>query len=258
MSQQPPSPQGAGSSQDQVLCPNCRGGNSPAAMHCQWCGVPLRAPVYSPPPGGFPPQAPPAKPQRGRRSPPLVRFIFVVIMLTFCAVLLSAVNYSPASRQGAVAGNSAQGGVPTAVALPGIGGTASVNGWTFKLTKMENRPLIEWSDFGNAFKPSGKFWLLWLDARNDENTSRSLASTITFRLLDDHKAEYKELSDANAFSMSEFARLQHVDALSAGATPRAVQHVITVFDVASDTQPLQLVIENSGLLSGEEVRFNLK
>jgi uncharacterized protein (DUF983 family) len=29
------------SQQQEVLCPACRGGNSPQAIHCQWCGTGL-------------------------------------------------------------------------------------------------------------------------------------------------------------------------------------------------------------------------
>ena len=36
-------------SQHEVLCPACKGGNSPQALHCQWCGISLSQPQTQPP-----------------------------------------------------------------------------------------------------------------------------------------------------------------------------------------------------------------
>ncbi len=42
----PSAPQG--SQPGYVLCPHCQGQNYPAAVHCQWCGKPMKE---GPPPG---------------------------------------------------------------------------------------------------------------------------------------------------------------------------------------------------------------
>ncbi|MDQ2807781.1 MAG: hypothetical protein M3Z04_12870 [Chloroflexota bacterium] len=49
----------------QVFCPNCRGGNPPAATFCMWCQAPLAARTPLPPPGV--PSYPPAYPMAAQR-----------------------------------------------------------------------------------------------------------------------------------------------------------------------------------------------
>ena len=54
----------------EILCPNCRGDNTPGATQCRWCNAPLQAqqPPFPPP---YPAQVYPA-PQPNRQAAPQV------------------------------------------------------------------------------------------------------------------------------------------------------------------------------------------
>lgn len=140
---------------------------------------------------------------------------------------------------------------------PGIGDTLTINDWSVSLAKIETRDTITWSNLGNSFKASGKFWVLWVDAKNEANESRSVEGTLQFSLVDDRGATYNDLSSGNEAQMKAFAILEERDPLNANTTPRAATRPILVFDVAADAHPIELIIKNPGFFSDDEVRFNI-
>lgn len=102
------------------ICPNCRGGNAPAASVCQWCGTRLDSP-YAPPPAGYHASAPPPPGYHASAPPPPApskkrRSILPVVLLlvTACIALavLGSLTRSPgtsgtARSTGASAGSNA-------------------------------------------------------------------------------------------------------------------------------------------------------
>jgi hypothetical protein len=122
---------------------------------------------------------------------------------------------------------------------------------------MESRKVLTWSQFNNQLSPSGLFWVIWVDAKNLKNASRGLQGELEWVLVDDHGAQYAEISDANPVSVPEFVRLQGRDPLRSNVTPRAVTHPLLVFDVAADAQPVQLIVKSGALLSSDQATFDL-
>lgn len=65
-------PQGAG---QEVICPNCKGGNAPGTAYCTWCGTALAATIQGQTPGVQMPAAmgayapPPVQPQQAGSQP---------------------------------------------------------------------------------------------------------------------------------------------------------------------------------------------
>lgn len=115
---EPGTPPGAGQGQEQLFCPNCRGGNSPGATQCQWCGNALAPSTASttpigqqpqqqtyapqqyqqptppqPAPGFTPPQAPPptAPPKRSMRNILLIVAGVALLLIVGCVVLFGSV-----------------------------------------------------------------------------------------------------------------------------------------------------------------------
>lgn len=325
MAQQPPQG-GQYNPPQQVFCPQCRGGNAPAAWRCQWCGQPLQpavAPQNQPP--GYPPQ-PPVSPQYPPAGPPvppqvaarrglkplnLLLFGVLGICLCFFAAVIfrgpadrgattgtsrapeavaqltqvSSPAITPTVSDGVVAANPDQPLAtpaielpsatpepptsippspspvppsPTLTPMPSFGDTQQIIEWDVSLAKMEQRDTIVWSQFGNAFGPSGKLWVVWLDLKNNKNESRSVYTTLIVKMIDDRGAEYDDASGGEMYAMEEFAKLEGRTTLRANIAPRSLAHPIFVFDVAADALPAQLVVAESGLFASDKIVFNLK
>jgi hypothetical protein len=145
---------------------------------------------------------------------------------------------------------------------PGVGGTLSnFQDWTLSLAQMESRERLVYTALPNFYTPSGKFWFLWLDARNQANASRSLVDTVDSRLTDDHQATYVDFSEGycegtsataaqDCTKMAAAALLEKRDRLDTATTPRALTHPILIFDVAADAVPAQLHIYRQGEKTG--------
>lgn len=87
------------SSPQQVMCPNCKGGNPPIARLCMWCGAALMPAVFPPPPRREPtnqfgpsPQPPPGfsaqgvPPRPTRKMPVLFIALGALVLLSLCAL----------------------------------------------------------------------------------------------------------------------------------------------------------------------------
>ena len=112
---------------------------------------------------------------------------------------------------------------------------------------------MAWSEFGNEVSASGTFAVIYLDATNTENATRSLAETFRFSLDDDHGAHYAELSDGNGMVAAGAAQQARRDPLTAAIVPRGTTHALLIFDVAADAAPVTLVIHDAGLFSSDAV-----
>jgi hypothetical protein len=138
---------------------------------------------------------------------------------------------------------------PTATPIPrpGIGSTLFVGDWQVSLAKMESRnTLVYDSYFNRSYGASGKFWLLWIDARNLGATSNSVQYGLDFTLLDDHGSYYSELyqgaTAADKDNIGLAVRLLDRTPLYANITPRGLTHSLLLFDVSADALPTSLAL----------------
>ncbi|HET9495630.1 MAG TPA: DUF4352 domain-containing protein [Chloroflexia bacterium] len=110
------------------ICPNCRGGNAPAASVCQWCGTRLDSP-YAPPPSGYHASAPPPPaPSKQRRS--ILPVVLLLAVACIALAVLGSLTRSPgtsgkASSAGASAGSNAGSNAGPTVASGETGSTDS-------------------------------------------------------------------------------------------------------------------------------------
>jgi hypothetical protein len=175
-------------------------------------------------------------------------------VLTNTTVLASAPPDAGATEQAFVAATQTQVAdavavpatateeVPPTVVLPSFGGTMDLNDWRISLAKMETRSRLVYDATGHAYRPSGQYILLWVDARNLANESRTLQDTLIWLLTDDHKADYREMwSNTDGTTQENVAQAisqEGRDPLYANVTPRGVTHTLLIFDVAADARPL--------------------
>jgi len=156
---------------------------------------------------------------------------------------VAAENEARAALAAAAQATQTEEARPTAtpLVLPGIGGTLELNDWRISLAKMETRSQLVYSAIGQWYRPSGQFVLLWVDARNLANTSRTLRDTLLWGLEDDHKADYAEqwtdTSEKDQENLTQFIAREGRSPLYANVTPRGITHALLIFDVAADTQP---------------------
>lgn len=249
---------------EQVQCPNCKGGNPPAALRCMWCGAALKEqPVLY-----QPIQPPPHK----RNGGMIGLAVVLALGLFMCVALFNGtqprntigprVIPTPETRSATGVAASLPSTAepptqvpPTAVPVPGIGSVQSIAGWEIYPTKLEKRATLDATY--NKYKPSGTWWVIYLDGRNAKNEQRNIDDSLTFRLLDDHGAEYKSFWDINSYLAGGVIDAEHLNGLRFVVTPRAIAHTLLAFDVAADAQPKQLVIGDSALLSSDKIAFEL-
>lgn len=86
--------------QEQTLCPNCNGGNPPAAMRCMWCGFALKSEAANAPTHTQPAQTqqvvyaptPASAPKRRGCSPVMIVVVVVLGLIVVAAIAASAGN----------------------------------------------------------------------------------------------------------------------------------------------------------------------
>ncbi|HYP40511.1 MAG TPA: hypothetical protein VEX13_09135, partial [Chloroflexia bacterium] len=150
--------------------------------------------------------------------------------------------------------------IPTPTPVPGIGGTVNNwNGWTVGLAIMNARQQINNPQTGVSYAPSGTFWLIWIDARNDGDATRSLGQTVDFLLKDNNGNLYTELSGhGTGRDTREIARIFGRDYLNARVAPGGVTRTLLVFDVPSGATPTELMgrrIIGGGASLSDPLRF---
>lgn len=253
---------------EQVQCPNCKGGNPPAALRCMWCGHDLSQPVL------YQPVQPPPR----KRNGGMIGLAVVLALGLFMCVALfngtqprntggsqvvptpetqSATGVAAALRSTAEQPTQVPPTQvpPTAVPVPGIGSVQSIAGWEIYPTKLEKRTTLDATY--NKYKPSGTWWVIYLDGRNAKNEQRNIDDSLTFRLIDDQGAQYKSFWDINSYTAGGVIEREHLDSPRIVITPRAITHTMLAFDVAADAKPKQFVVGDSTLLSSDKVTFVL-
>lgn len=130
----------------------------------------------------------------------------------------------------------------TPVLLPSFGDTVETLGWRISLAKMTSKKQVDQSDY-YYYEANGLYWLLYVDAANLENQSRTLENTIDWVLVDDHDAVYAERARDNPFTFGDVAEYLGRSALNYGVTPRGLTHPVLIFDVAADAKPAYLIIQ---------------
>jgi hypothetical protein len=151
---------------------------------------------------------------------------------------------------------------PTATTAPRMGIAVPVADWAITVRKVRSRDRLVYNSFGAAYIPSGKFWVISVDARNTTNSSRSWRDTLDAGVLDDHQAGYDEIwttgTDETQTNMAHFAILEGATALYAAITPRGIGHFVLAFDVAADALPTRLGLRPKGGDDTQWVLINLK
>lgn len=163
------------------MCPNCKGGNAPAALVCQWCGTRLDSPYTPLPPGYTAPQ--PVAERRPRRS-----FLPIVLVLVVACVALAVIGSlvrSPGGGSGAATtsgqtGQTAQQGNPAASGdqpapeqatnrVAGVGDTLETSGLRITLNSVRRNA------GGDFFKPKVGHEYLVLDLTYENTTAKEAA-----------------------------------------------------------------------------------
>lgn len=114
---------------------------------------------------------------------------------------------------------------------------------------------------GVTYVPFGTFWLIWIDARNDGRSTRSLGDTADFLLKDNSGNLYTELSDHGyGEGTREIARIFGRHYLNTPVAPGGVTRTLLVFDIPSGATPTELVgrrIINGRASLSDQLRFDL-
>jgi hypothetical protein len=136
-----------------------------------------------------------------------------------------------ASTQAAQAAQPTKAAIaPTSTPVPGLPTTRALDEWEITVARAENRnPLGRGS-------PSGKYWLIFLQAHNMRNASRSLWDSLDFELVDSRGAKYDYSSDPSLVLFSTDGR----DDLTRVIAPRGSTDTTLLFDVAADASPKTL------------------
>jgi hypothetical protein len=115
------------------------------------------------------------------------------------------------------------------------------------------------SGTGPIQRTTGKFWVLWVDARNLQGASRSLAESFDWRVADAQGHVYREAADQGiTYSgvLDSFLRRQERTALGSPVRAQALTHPLLVFDLVANSAPAELIIQDAR--GADEVRFNLR
>ncbi|MDQ2806986.1 MAG: hypothetical protein M3Z04_08770 [Chloroflexota bacterium] len=133
---------------------------------------------------------------------------------------------------------------PTPTALPPLGfsQTATFAGWVLSLARMESRTRLVYTKAGDYYSTKGRFWLIWADARNTQNSTHSLDGDLQWQLRDDQGAVYVDLEQDAVKGADTAVQLLGREALATAVLPRTLVHPLLLFQVAADAQPTELVI----------------
>ncbi len=145
--------------------------------------------------------------------------------------------------------------VPTPTPLPGVGGTVDFDGWTISLARAESRPSLVLPKQRLTIRPTGRFYLLWVDARNQQASAHQLEQYFRWHLQEANDNTYYPLPLENSEIFGAFLQQEGRDALNTTVAAQGLTHPLLAFDLPEDTLPLQLVIQSA--LGSSEVRFDL-
>jgi len=131
---------------------------------------------------------------------------------------------------------------------PHLNSTLTLDHWVISIPKYEVRSTIDYSDYMD-FVPSGKYWVIWLDAKNTSPAGRTLGDDLTWHLIDDQGGTYPEISHsyANRYEMGQFANRNDRRPLDVNVAPRTTTHVFLAFDVAADAKSGTLHLTGDGI-----------
>lgn len=133
--------------------------------------------------------------------------------------------------------------------------TATFAGWVLSLARIESRTRLVYSAAGDYYSTRGRFWLIWADARNTQNSTHSLADDFQWQLRDDQGAVYTDLAQGEVKGADMAVQLLEREALATAVLPRTLVHPLLLFQVAADAQPTELVITDTE--SDAVLRFRL-
>jgi hypothetical protein len=145
--------------------------------------------------------------------------------------------------------------VPTATPLPAVGGTVDFEGWTISLARAESRPTLVLPKQRLTIRPTGRFYLLWVDARNQQTSPHDLAQSFRWHLQEADDHTYYPLPLENNEIFGAFLQQEGRAGLDAAVPAQGLTHPLLAFDLPEDTLSLQLVIQSA--LGSSEVRFAL-
>lgn len=151
---------------------------------------------------------------------------------------------------------------PTATPQLELGSTVTGwNGWSITAASMVTATQLPSTDPAIFYQPSGTFWVLRVEARNDTNQPRSLGTTSDFVLRDAAGRLYAELSNhGTAPGVREIPTLQGLSPMDTIVPPNGSITTLLIFDLPSDQQAAQLVgriIQGNSVLSNNQVVWNL-
>jgi len=145
--------------------------------------------------------------------------------------------------------------VSTPTPLPRVGGTVDFEGWTISLARAESRPSLVLPKQHLTIRPTGRFYLLWVDARNQQASAHQLEQYFRWHLLEANDNTYYPLPLENSEIFGAYLQQEGRDALNTTVAAQGLTHPLLAFDLPEDTLPLQLVIQSA--LGGGEARFAL-
>jgi hypothetical protein len=126
---------------------------------------------------------------------------------------------------------------------------------------MDKRQQINAPQSGVVYAPSGTFWLIWIDARNDGTSTRSLGETVDFLLKDGNGNLYTELSGhGKGKGTREIAKIVGRDYLDARVARGGITRTLLVFDIPPGATPTELMgrrIIGGGASLADPLRFDL-
>jgi uncharacterized membrane protein len=151
---------------------------------------------------------------------------------------------------------------PTATPQLELGSTVTGwNGWSITTTSMVTATRLATTDPAIFYQPSGTYWVLRVEARNDTNQPRSLGATSDFVLRDATGRLHAELSNhGTAPGVREIPTLQGLSPMDVIVPPNGSITTLLIFDLPSDQQAAQLVgriIQGNGVLSDNQVVWDL-
>jgi hypothetical protein len=165
--------------------------------------------------------------------------IIVVVACVLAAALLVLLG-SLSSRNASAPSVEPSASQVTASSGAKIGDTAQVGSWNVSVERAEKAEEIEWSGFGNTEEATGVFVKVYVTVENVTNRTDSVNS-FDYRLVDSKGAEYKACLDLACIAYSE---REDRDFFGEDVPPRSSGKLLAIFDVATDAEGLQLVIEN--------------
>ena len=102
---------------EEKICPNCRGGNAPAAEICQWCGYRLDSASYSRPAPGYTAAPTTGEPKRKRGLVPL---LFVLVGTCVVLAVVGSLVRGPGSSTASTGSTGSNAGAPAEKAAAGV------------------------------------------------------------------------------------------------------------------------------------------